>query len=181
VISGYRSPGFTISNHTSLNPVSQFSFCVLGSIAAVLIAYSLLFYIAHRWELGKIYRALAVLVSAAFFVACLFPNDPNAYTMHDYSSWVAMYSEFALAIFLILRLWPRYNLGHKVLNIFVILLMLALFVAQLVNFGFFRSYVLIFESSFILSIFALMLSLILGRPRRRKQPDSIYSTRSYLR
>ncbi len=164
VIAGYRTPGYTISNHTSLNLISLVSFCVLCSIASLFIGYSLLFYVPDIWRLGRVYKFLAFIVSASFFVACVFPNDPNAYTMHDYASWAALYSGFVFAVFLLFRLWKCSTVAHKFSNIFVIVMMLAVFATQVANYTFFRNYVLIHEGAFIASIFFLMLSLIFGKP-----------------
>ncbi len=175
VILGYRSPEFTLSNHTSLNLPSQISFCVFGCIASLLIAHSLLLYVPHRWKLGGVYRILAGIVAAAFFTSCLFPNNPNAYTMHDYASWVAMGSGFVFGVFLLIRLWSSYRLLNKVVNILVLIIMLTVFGAMILDYVFFRSLVLIFESGMIVSIFALMLSLIFGRPETgvRAEPKRI--------
>ncbi len=171
VIAGYRSPAFTISNHTSLNIVAQVSFCVFGCIASVLLGYSLLVYIPRKWKLGRVYRIIAAVVAVSFFTACLFPNDPNAYTMHDYASWSTMFSGFVLAAFTVVRLWLPCGRTVRIMNILVPCVMLSVFITQIVNYAFFRSFILVYESSFILALFALVLTLILGQP----QPETAES------
>ncbi len=79
---GFRSVSFTISFYSSLNPILQLVFCIFGCIGSLLIGYSLLFYLPGKWRLGNGYRAIVSLLTLAFFVTCLFPNDPDALFGH---------------------------------------------------------------------------------------------------
>jgi hypothetical protein len=166
VAMGYRSVSFTISFYSSLNPILQILFCVFGCIGSVLIGYSLLFYVSGKWQLGRVYRAIVVLLSAAFLATCIFPNDPDSYTMHDYGSWAMATACLLLTAILLFRLWPRYNTALRVMNVLVLAVMLTVAVTIVANYGYFRSLVLIFEAGFMFSFFIFISLLIFGQPRQ---------------
>ena len=166
VVFNYRGLSFTVSNHTSYNLVSTISFCILGTISALLIAYSLLFCLPQKWGLGKAYKIIAGLFSVAFITMCVFPNNPNATTMHDIGAWSMIYIGLGLIPFLLIRLWGKYNAVLKVINCSVLIIALVLLYALAFHYHFMREYILLFETGYVALLFTLIISLVLGKPKK---------------
>ncbi len=153
VFPSFRSFSYTISNSTSQSLMATVSFAVFGCIASLLVGYSLLFYIPGKWKLGWVYRIIAGLIGLAFFITCLFPNDPNTYSTHDYASWAMAAFSYVLVTFLMFRLWKHYGVRLRVVNMLAFLVMSGVVVLIIATYGFFRSIVLIFEEWVCIVVF----------------------------
>ncbi|HIW76143.1 MULTISPECIES: hypothetical protein [Gordonibacter] len=161
----YKGLNYTISNHSVVTPLSTAAFCLVGTLAALLIAFHLLVYLPQKWDVGKGYRFVAGAFGLSFIATCLYPNDPTTVTLHDIAAWGIVLAEFALMAYLLVRLWHQYDALLRMANVLLVALMVVMAFVALFENGFLWSYILIFEPGIVALVFVLDLLLILCHPQ----------------
>lgn len=161
----YKGLNYTISNHSVVTPLSTAAFCLVGTLAALLIAFHLLVYLPQKWDVGKGYRLVAGAFGLSFIATCLYPNDPTTVTLHDIAAWGIVLTEFVLMAYLLIRLWHQYGALLRMANVLLVVLMAVMAFVALFENGFLWSYILIFEPGIVAQVFVLDLLLILCHPR----------------